>query len=132
MKGRLCSVRKSREAAEKAKKQLRQVASQKGRTLRPETLEHAEYITVFTTTTRHVFKGFTLLSLYRARWQIELVFKRLKSILGVGHLPKHDQDSCLAWLYGKMVVALLVERLHQEAEKISPCGESRPLPTGDS
>jgi hypothetical protein len=132
VKGRLCSVRKSQEAAEKAKKQLRQMASKKGRTLRPETLEHAEYITVFTTTTRHVFKGLTLLSLYRARWQIEFIIKRLKSILGVGHLPKHDQDSCLAWLYGKMVVALLVERLHQEAEKISPCGKSMPLPTGCS
>lgn len=122
IKGRLCSMRKSQEAAEKAKKQLRQVASRQGRTLRPETLEHAEYMTVFTTATRHVFKGMRLLSLYRARWQVELVFKRLKSIIGVGHLPKHDPESCLAWLYGKMVVALLVERLYQEAEIFSPGG----------
>lgn len=111
VKGRLCSLRKSQEAAEKAKTQLWQTASKKGHTLRPETLEYAEYITVFTTPTRHVFKGLTLLSLYQARWQVELVFKRLKSIQGVGHLPKQDQDSCLAWLYGKMVVTLLVERL---------------------
>lgn len=122
MKGRLCSIRKTQEAAEKAKKHLRQVASRTGRTLRPETLEHAEYMTVFTTTTRHVFTGKRLMALYRARWQVELVFKRLKSIVGVGHLPKHDPESCLAWLYGKMVVALLVERLYQEAEIVSPGG----------
>ncbi len=122
IKGCLCSIRKSQGAVEKAKKQLRHMASKKGRTLRPETLEHAEYITVFTTTTRHVFTGMRLVSLYRARWQVELVFKRLKSMIGVGHLPKHDPDSCLAWLYGKMVVALLVERLYQEAEFFSPGG----------
>jgi hypothetical protein len=126
--GRLCSLRKSQEAAEKAKKQLRKTASKKGYTLRPETLEYAEYMTVFTTTTRHVFKGLTLLSVYQARWQVELVFKRLKSILGVDHLPKHDQDSCLAWLDGKMVVALLVERLYQEAESFSPWGYPICLP----
>ncbi|MCP4404292.1 MAG: IS4/IS5 family transposase [bacterium] len=42
IKGRLCSIRKSQDAVEKAKKQLRHMASKKGRTLRPETLEHAE------------------------------------------------------------------------------------------
>jgi IS4 transposase len=122
VKGRLCSLRKSKEAMEKAKKQLRQTASKKRRTLRPETLEHAEYISIFTTVNRHNFKGEDILLLYRGRWQIELVFKRLKSIIGIGHLPKHNQESCIAWLYGKMVVALLVERLYQEAEFFSPWG----------
>ena len=105
---------------ELAKKQLRRVAAKKGRKLRPETLEHAEYVTLFTTTNRHNFKGEDILSLYRGRWQIELVFKRLKSIVGIGHLPKHKPESCVAWLYGKMVVALLAERLYQEAEFFSP------------
>jgi hypothetical protein len=131
VKGRLCSLRKSQEAAEKAKKQLRQTASRKGRTLRPETLEHAEYITMFTTTTRHVFTGMLLMSLYRGRWQVELVFKRLKGILGVGHLPKYHPESCVAWLYGKMIVALLVERLYHEAERFSPWGYSINLPSGE-
>lgn len=122
VKGRLCSLRKSKEAMEKAKKQLRKAASRKGRALRPETLEHAEYISIFTTVNRHNLKGEDILLLYRGRWQIELVFKRLKSIIGIGHLPKHNQESCIAWLYGKMVVALLVERLYQEAEFFSPWG----------
>lgn len=122
VKGRLCALRKSKEAIEKAKKQLRRIASRKGRKLQPATLEHAEYITLFTTVTRHTLKGVKILSLYRVRWQVELVFKRLKGIIGIGHLPKYNPESCIAWLYGKMVVALLVERLYQEAEFLSPWG----------
>lgn len=122
IKGRLCSLRKSKEAIELAKKRLRRMASKKGKKLRAETLEYAEYVSLFTTVNRHNLKGEEILSLYRGRWQIELAFKRLKSIIGIGHLPKYDPESCIAWLYGKMLVALLVERLYREAESFSPWG----------
>ena len=122
IKGRLCSLRKSKEAIKLAKKQLRRMASKKGKKLRPETLEYAEYVTLFTTLNRHGFDGAGILSLYRGRWQIELIFKRLKSIIEIGYLPKHKPESCEAWLYGKMLVALLVERLYREAEFFSPWG----------
>jgi IS4 transposase len=32
----------------------------------------------------------------KASWQIELVFKRLKSLVQLGHLPKHDDRSSRA------------------------------------
>jgi len=122
IKGRLCAIRKTKEAIELAKKKLRTKASKQGRQLRPETLEYAEYVIIFTTMNRHIFQGEEILHLYRGRWRIELVFKRLKSIIGIGHLPKYNPESCIAWLYGKMFVALLVERLYQEAEFFSPWG----------
>lgn len=122
IKGRLCAIRKSKEAIELAKKKLRIKASRQQRELRPETLEHAEYVSLFTTTNRFSLKAEDILNLYRDRWQIELVFKRLKGIIGLGNLPKQNPESALAWLQGKLFVALLVERLHQEAEFISPWG----------
>jgi len=128
IKGRLCALRKSKEAKEIAQKKLRRYASKKSVKLRTETLEYAEYFIQFTTLNRHRFKVEELLDLYRSRWQIELLFKRLKSILGMGHLPTLNEDSSIAWLYGKMIVALLVECLHQEAEFFSPWGYPiRPL-----
>jgi hypothetical protein len=130
IKGRLISILKSEEAIEKALKKLRRNASKKGHKLKPETLEHAKYVSLFTTVNRHGFKGNNLLSLYRSRWQIELVFKRLKGIIALGHLPKYNEESSMAWLYGKMLVALLTERLYQEAEFISPWGYPNKLPTG--
>ena len=59
---------------------------------------------------------------YRMRWQIELVFKRLKSLAQLGHLPKHDDRSSCAWLYGKLPVTLLAQKLIRIGRDISPSG----------
>ena len=122
VKGRILAMRKSKEALEKAQKDIRKEASKKSRKLKPDTLEYAEYIILFTTLNRHQFSGGELLTHYRYRWQIELIFKRLKSLVGIGHLPKSNPDSSLAWLYGKMILALLTELLYREAEFFSPWG----------
>jgi hypothetical protein len=121
-KGRLCAIRKSKEAIQKAIKKLRGTASRKGKKLRPETLEFAEYVLIFTSVNRHKLKGPDVLFLYRGRWQIEIAFKRLKSIIGLGHLPKFDPESSKAWLYGKLVVTFLIEHIYREAEFFSPWG----------
>jgi hypothetical protein len=122
VKGRLCAIRKSEEAIEKAKKAILKAASKKQRKVKSETLEYAEYVILFTTVNRHRLKEADIMELYRARWQVELSFKRLKGIITMGHLHKNDPESCKAWLYGKMFVALLVERIFQEAESFSPWG----------
>ena len=62
------------------------------------------------------------LECYRLRWQIELTFKRLKSIVQLGHVPKLDDGSSRAWLYGKLLVALLTEKLARVGSAISPWG----------
>jgi len=63
-----------------------------------------------------------VLELYRARWQIELVFKQLKSLAGLGHLKKHDSQAARAWLQGKLLVALLIDALRVASEAFSPWG----------
>ncbi len=52
----------------------------------------------------------------------QLAFKRMKSIMGLGHLPKKDLESCRAWLHGKLFTSLLVELMIGTAKKISPWG----------
>jgi Transposase DDE domain len=58
-------------------------------------------VIVFTTVPESEMSATEVLEHYRSRWQIELVFKRLKSILAIGHLPKYDDQSSRSWLYGK-------------------------------
>lgn len=122
VKGRLCAIRKSHSAIERSKEKIRRNAIKKQKKVNPETYEFAEYIILFTTVNRHRLKKKDVMYLYRARWQIEIAFKRLKGILSLGHLHKVDPESCKAWLYGKMFVALLIERIHKEAESFSPWG----------
>jgi transposase len=45
-----------------------------------------------------------ILETYRLRWKVEIYFKRLKSILDFGELPKRRLDSVIAWLNGGTVV----------------------------
>lgn len=63
-----------------------------------------------------------IMELYRRRWQIELAFKRLKSLLQLGHLAKFNADSARAWLQGKLLVACLIEKLILTGERVSPWG----------
>ena len=100
--GRICVVRKTQAAIEQAQKKLRRRANKNGQQLRPETLVYAEYVTLFTTFPEASFPPVAVTQWYRLRWQIELVFKRFKSIAQLGHLIKHDDESSKAWLYGKL------------------------------
>jgi len=112
-------VRKSEAAAQHAKEELRQ---ERGAGVQPQTLELAEYVAVLTSLDPQTVTAPQVLALYRGRWQIELVFKRLKSLLGVGELAKYDPDSARAWLQAKLLTALLLERLEREACFFSPWG----------
>jgi hypothetical protein len=119
---RLCAVRKSEEAAAIAKRKILRVASKKQKQVLPETLEFAEYVVVLATLERELLDSNEVLEIYRARWQVELCFKRIKSLLHLGHLPKRSDISARAWIQGKLLTVLLIERLIEEAELFSPWG----------
>jgi hypothetical protein len=52
-----------------------------------------------------------IMSLYRMRWQIELLFKRFKSIFGYDDMPSKKEDTVKAWFYGKLLLAAVCETL---------------------
>jgi hypothetical protein len=122
VQGRICAIRKSNEAIKLAHEKLKRNAQKKGRSLKPETLEYAKYVIVFTNFPETSFSDIEVLDWYRSRWQVELIFKRFKSIAQLGHLPKHSDDSSKAWLYGKLFVALLTNKLIEYASSVSPWG----------
>jgi hypothetical protein len=120
--GRVCAVKRSRPAAEEAQRRARRRAQKHGAQVAPETLEAAGYVFVFTTVSAPLLGPTRALEFYRGRWQVELVFKRLKSLLGLGHLRKEDEEAARSWLHGKLLVALLLEALLRSGEALSPWG----------
>lgn len=126
---RLCAIRKEKEEERKAIKRLHSKSSKKQTNLKPQTLEFAKYIMMITTLPKEKWPLEKVLELYRFRWQIELVFKRFKSLAQFGHLPKSNAQSSRAWLYAKLFVCLLTEKLVAKADSFSPWGPIRVWPT---
>ena len=119
--GRVCAIRKSRKAIKQAQRKL-ELKQQNGKSAGPETRKYAKYVLVFTTLPAAEASTEEVLEAYRLRWQVELTFKRLKSIAQIGHVPKHNDQSSRAWLYGKLLVALLSQKLAHIGKSISPWG----------
>lgn len=119
---RLCAVRKSAHAAQTAKERLRKAARKKGKTVSEEALEFAEYIFVLATAGLNDLTAVQVLELYRIRWQVELGFKRLKSLFDAGSAPNRDPEAVKSWIYAKLLAVLLIERLGEESRLFSPWG----------
>jgi Transposase DDE domain len=119
---RLCGLRKSRQAAEKARrKALRQARGNKNPP-NPDYLELADYVLVLTSLPQEQMAAAEVLEFYRCRWQVELAFKRLKSLLAFGHVPKTSDETAKAWMQAKILVALLIEKVLCEGRFFSPWG----------
>jgi hypothetical protein len=105
---RICVKRKDKEGCEKSRERLDRRASRKGNKLQEKTVAFNELIVVVTSLPASVSAD-EVLEAYRWRWQVEIHFKRLKSILDFGDLPKKNPVTSEAWLNGKIMVALLIE-----------------------
>ena len=117
---RVCAYKKTAAQALASREAIQREASKKQRNVQPQTLEAAGYVIVVTTLSEP--SASAIMEFYRRRWQIELAFKRLKSLLQLGHLKKIDKDGARAWLQGKLLVACLIEKLILTAERFSPWG----------
>jgi hypothetical protein len=100
---------------ERARRQVKRSAYDKGRKTRAATLLACEWLTVLTTIDPAEMSADLILQLYRVRWQIELYIKRLKSILKLGQLrAKRGSELARVHLLAKMIYALVVERIAVE------------------
>jgi len=106
---RLVIARLPEAAAERARRRLRKDAAKRGRTPDPRSLKAAGFVLLLTSLPPAEFPPGRVLALYRLRWQVELAFKRLKSLLGLGALPAKSADLARAWLWAKLILALLAE-----------------------
>jgi hypothetical protein len=94
-----------------ARRRARQNARDHGRTIQATTLLVAGWVLLITTLPPTAWDATEVLRLYRVRWQVELVFKRMKSILRMGHVRSRTAASIEA-----SVLALLVAWALQETE----------------
>lgn len=119
---RLVAVRKSEPAAARTRKQVISESLKKGRTPDPRTLESAGFMYVLTNVPAQTLSAAAVLELYRFRWQIEMNFKDLKSVLHLDSLPAKDPALARTYLFGKLLGAFLIDDLTSRYLSISPWG----------
>lgn len=119
---RLIAIRMSEAAAEHARLDTLRARSKKGRTVDPRTLEAAGYTMIVTSLSAQQLSAEAALELYRFRWQIELAFKRLKGLLNLDELPAKGPRLTKAYLYSKLLAALLLDDYTERFLAFSPWG----------
>src|ERR687897_228609 len=107
---RLIVLRLAPEAAARAAKaqHRRQNRCRSHRPLQPLTVQATGYLMLVTSLPAAV-PASEVLEAYRLRWQVELAFKRLKSLLGLDRLPAKSAALARSWLLAHLILALLIE-----------------------
>jgi hypothetical protein len=115
--GRMILQRLPEMEAGQARKRVR---DELGSDATAESLEAAGYVVLFTSAPTSRLVAARCMHLYRLRWQIELLFKRLKSLCGRDRVPNYRPDTIKSWIYAKLLVALLIDRMSSSTDEVSP------------
>ena len=119
---RLVVRRNTPEAVEAAHKHLRRQASRKQSKLDERSLVAAGFLVLATSLPETEFPAAEVLAVYRLRWQIELAFKRLKSLLHIDKIRTKTEAGTRCWLYAHLIVALLCDDHSQDVLESFPSG----------
>jgi DDE family transposase len=117
---RIVIVRKPEEAARAERERQMREARKKGKQLDPRSLIAAEYVMLATSLSETAHPAKEILALYRLRWQIELAFKRLKSLLRMDCLPAKTDRGGRSWIYAHLILAIATDACSQDFLDSSP------------
>lgn len=107
--------RLSDEQAGKARERMLADAKRKGKTVSERALKAAGWVWLATNLPAAVWREQDILRLYRGRWQIELVYKRMKHLLRMGQVRCHHPEMVEATIRLYLIAWALQE---QEAAHI--------------
>jgi hypothetical protein len=120
MSTRIVILRKPEQAARAARERLQREARKKGKTLDPRSLLAAEFVVLATSLDAQTYPADEIFAMYRLRWQIELAFKRLKSLLNLDRLPARTGKGARSWIYAHLILAIATDDYSQNFLESSP------------
>jgi hypothetical protein len=110
---RLICLRVSEQVANERRRKLLKEAHKKGRTPSNKHLALCDWTLLVTNVAETDLRVEMAWRLYSLRWQIELLFKQLKSVLAIHRSQTRKNVSRLKCeIYGKLILAVLVHRIH--------------------
>ena len=111
---RIVALRLNQEQTEKAQRKKKQKASKQQRNVQADTLYLAGWVMLVTTLPQQDWSDAVIIQLYQARWQIELVFKRIKQLLKMQRLRSTTRETALATVTALLLGWALLEEESQE------------------
>ena len=84
--------------------------------------DKGEVIWLISTVPADAIPDAVALEAYRIRWQVELFFKRIKSLLHLDSLPTRSGPTARSWMLAKLLAAALAQKLTQPSGPLSPWG----------
>ncbi|WP_246379193.1 IS4 family transposase [Gluconacetobacter johannae] len=117
---RLVIQRLPAEGAGTARRKKARKASRNGHKLDPRTAEAAGFLILLTSLSRDKHPAEQIIALYRHRWQVEIGFKRLKTLGGIDRLPAANPALARTWLLAHLIAAVMTDDLASEIVGVSP------------
>jgi hypothetical protein len=112
---RLVCLRVSAQVANARRRRFKAHARKQGRTGSQRHLVLCDWTLLITNVPEPWLPLAMVRALYTLRWQIELLFKQFKSILRVQHTNTGNEHRLRCELYGKLIAAVWVHRIHAVA-----------------
>jgi hypothetical protein len=116
------------EARAAAQRRVRRRASKTCKRMDPRTETASGYLMLLTSLPAETCPAEQVLRLYRGRWQVELGFKRLKSLGGLDALRAADPALARTWLLAHLIGAVLTEEFASRIAGFSPHQPQAPRP----
>jgi hypothetical protein len=108
--------------ARAARKRKRQTAKDHGRQITLATLRGASWVLLVTTLPADTWSDSDVLGLYRARWQVELVYKRMKQVLHLNQIRSKQREPVEATVRLLLIAWALHEDEAAQIRALLPCG----------
>ncbi len=112
---RLICLKVSEQIANERRRRFLKTAKRKGRTPSKTRLALFNWTLLVTNSPETYLPAEKVWPLYTLRWQIELLFKQLKSVLSLHRSHTKNLSRLKCEIYGKLILAVLVSRIHAHA-----------------
>lgn len=105
---RLVACLMSEKAINKRQRDANKTAKRRGAQISKKKASLLKYCIFITNVSKSVFSSTSIMSTYRARWRVELIFKQWKSCLKLHIFKGYNRGRLHCFLYGRMIMVLLV------------------------
>ncbi len=117
------------EVADRRKNKMKRQCQKKGRRPTAEYLKLQEYTIFITNVSADIWPKEIIGTIYRVRWQIELIFKQWKQLFRIDVMIGSREERIQCLVYGRLIMILMVTSIcgfgflyayHQLAREVSP------------